>query len=100
MNKKQVVELAIETLGAKVESLDVVIEKEKQKKQVAPSAMESWSDNTRFEKEILISRLEEDREVIKKHIGFLKSLDFEAKKQVEQGSLIEIKNAATKEKGG
>ena len=95
MDKKEVIEKAVEVLEAKLKSFERLIGREEQKRKEAPSAMQSWSDNIRFEKEVLISGLTEEKERIKKHIRFLQSLSLGKKQKVEQGSLIEIKNIET-----
>lgn len=94
MNKNNVIELAIKNLESKLDSLESSIQSEEKEKREAPSAMQSWSDNTRFEKEVLIRRLEEEKEKVKKHIKFLQSLalDSSKKTKVEQGVLIEVEN--------
>ncbi len=95
MDKNNVVELAIKTLEKELVLLSRTIQQEDKKRQQAPSAMQSWSDNTRFEKEVLISQLEENKGHMKKHISFLKSLGVTKKSKIEQGALVKIENLTT-----
>ena len=99
MNKKDVIEKALRVLQAKAGVLKRQINKEDEKRKAAPSAMESWSDNTRFEKEVLISQLTEEKEKLKKHIAFLRALTPLAKEKAQEGSLVEIKNLASGQTG-
>ncbi len=96
MNKNNVIEFAIKTLNSKLQQLKNTIQKEEGRRKEAPNAMQSWSDNTRFEKEVLINRLEEEQIEIEKHIRFLQSLDLTEKTKIEQGALVEVVNIATK----
>ncbi len=95
MDKNEVVQLGIKELEMRLDNLEKTIEGEDKKRKEAPSAMESWSDNTRFEKEMLIGKLEEEKSKIKRHIAFLQNLSSTPKTKVEEGALIEVKNPET-----
>jgi|GEM_PF-3110819 len=88
MNKKQVIKLALEILNSKLVFLERNIKEEEEQRKNSPSAMQSWSDNTRFEKEVLISQLEREKENMKKHIRFLSNLKGK-KTKLEKGALVE-----------
>ncbi len=98
MDKEKIIQAAIKTLEKDLAQLEEAIRGEEQKRKEAPSAMQSWSDNTRFEKEILVSQLGGDRENLKRHLKFLRSLSKETKTKVEPGALIEVENLVTKQK--
>jgi len=54
--------------------------------------MQSWSDTSRFQAGAKVDELKIEKERLVKHLAFLKSLSLENKKNIDFGSLVEIKN--------
>jgi len=90
MDKEKIIKLAIEKLGDKLRLQEEQIQKTEQQRREAPSAMQSWSDTTRFQTEKIIEELEAGKGRIIEHLNFLKSLAADKKTKVELGALAEI----------
>ncbi|MBU1178972.1 hypothetical protein KKB69_01370 [Patescibacteria group bacterium] len=90
MNKEKIIKLAIEKLSSKLKELEEQIQKTEQQRREAPSAMQSWSDTTRFQTEKIIDDLDAEKGRMIEHADFLKSLVMGEKTKIEPGALVEI----------
>lgn len=92
MDKEEIIKLAVDELSLKINSIDKFIEKAEKEKQEAPSAMQSWSDTSRFQAGAMVEEMEKEKGRLLKHLNFLETLPAENKKKVELGSLVEVKD--------
>lgn len=90
INKGELVEKIIKIISDEIESLLMEIENENKTSQDSPSAMQSWSDTTRSQKEYLINAL--NTQVSKKEatLSALKSIDLTTHSRIQTGSLIRL----------
>ncbi|MFH1979229.1 MAG: GreA/GreB family elongation factor [Patescibacteria group bacterium] len=98
MDKKKIVELGIQKLRAKLELSEKTVRDTEEQRRDAPSAMQSWSDTTRFQTEAIISQMEEEKADVRRHLEFLESLDLREKIKAEKGVLVEVENIESLER--
>ncbi len=94
--KKLLFQLAIQRLEARVLSLDRVIKEEKEAIKGTPTAMESWSDTNRSQKERLVENLERERAQAAEALAVFKEISVEQTETVTTGSVLEIAEAGRK----
>ncbi|MBN2519053.1 MAG: hypothetical protein JXB17_00990 [Bacteroidales bacterium] len=90
MDKKEIIKKAIILLTNEIEKIESAIESEYKSYRDAPSAMQSWSDTTRSQKEDLIFEL--NKQIYKKRLLLdqLRSVDISPHEFIKLGSLIEL----------
>lgn len=92
MDKKVIIEKIIPKLEVRLTNLKESIEKAEQFAIQSPSAMQSWSDTSRFQLRSVAANLKSQRQHIEKCLQELKEIDTSKKYQkVELGALVKIK---------
>ena len=92
MDKEQIIKLGIKMLKEKIVSLKEAVLKMEKQRQEAPSAMQSWSDTSRFQTGVAIENMDKERSRLEEHLDFLKSFKIDKKTEITLGSLAEVKD--------
>ncbi len=96
MDKHSVTQKVIELLEQKVQDIERSIQQAIQDAREAPSAMESWSDSSRSEKQRLAANFEQDKIELSDVMKFIKTIDSNHPHTIIQnGSLIQTQENET-----
>ncbi|MCL5011136.1 MAG: hypothetical protein M1127_02920 [Patescibacteria group bacterium] len=98
LDKTKILQSAESKMEEKIKALRGAIGQEELDRKEAPSAMESKSDTTKSQKEVLIRGLEEQLESMRLGLKALKSVEIAAKNHIELGALFETEIEETNER--
>lgn len=90
INKQKVIDWAIQVLRNEILKIQSIRDSEHDALKDSPSAMQSWSDTTRSQKEDIVFEMDQQLTNKKRTLHVLESLKVEHHKKIQLGSLVKL----------